>query len=405
MGPMDGGGGGGGGGGGRRSTGKILKFEDGKGYGFIQSQVHPQDIFFMRSALPKDKRDCLHEDLNNLEVSFEWYLSDEGKPRAQSLAVVQPGPKVGRDNFDDEPQQEPQNFDDEKLHTGTVLRFDPKKGYGFLAPDEFKEDVFFLRQELPAELKESQNKDDVIGQQFGFRVKTMGDGKLRGMCLELTGDSPRVGTDEPRPKKEKKQKEQTEDNDAPLDPALVDEMTDFLRSNGGAFDMGKFTATFKKVKKKKLQEHFNIVDLQEKGKQRIELRDEDIQAMEEDADVDADADADADEPVTMDDPAIPLGPGCSPHGVIREYNVQKGFGFIRAAGFTDDIFLPRTALPSNFQGKIKNEMPNLAGVQVSFDLEANPAKGPRAEKANLLLKYHEEDRCWLLKRDSDPIID
>merc|ERR1719263_450192 len=106
-------------------------------------------------------------------------------------------------------------------------------------------------------------------------------------------------------------------------------------------------------------------------------------------------DADAGAPVNMEDPAIPLGPGCTPHGIIRSYDPVKGFGFIVSASYPGDIFLPRNALPSNFQGKVPHEMPSLAGVQVSFDLLllGDKGKGPRADKVNLLLKWHNEDSC------------
>merc|ERR1712139_357029 len=166
---------------------------------------------------------------------------------------------------------------------------------------------------------------------------------------------------------------------------------------GGSFDFGKFANKFQKIKKKQLESHFNIQN-NESGQLRIELRDEDqIEGMDA---------ADAEEPMeSMEDPAIPLGPGCNPHGVIKSYDPVKGYGFIICAGLSEDIYMPRTALPTNFQGKSQKDMPNLAGVQVSFDLIPNSEKGPRAEHASLLLKWHNEDRCWLLKRDVDPTVD
>merc|ERR1712060_22027 len=100
-----------------------------------------------------------------------------------------------------------------------------------------------------------------------------------------------------------------------------------------------------------------------------------------------------------DEPAILPGPGCTPHGIIKNYDPSKGFGFVRCEDFDEDIFFPRSALPDSFQVKKKSDMPDLVGVEVSVQLqEERGERGPRAERLNLLLKWHAVDRCWLLKR-------
>merc|ERR1719382_2278041 len=55
-----------------------------------------------------------------------------------------------------------------------------------------------------------------------------------------------------------------------LDMGIVDEMTEFLVSSGGGVDYGKFASKFPKVKKRQLEEHFDIFSL-DRGSQRIEL--------------------------------------------------------------------------------------------------------------------------------------
>lgn len=380
---------------GGRHVGKVLKYDDVKGFGFLGCKDLPVDVFFMRSGLPNQKRDLKSKDLIDLEMSFEFHYNEEGKPRAQALELVSSSSQDGRrrDAPDDRGEGTPLDGDS---HTGIILRFEPRKGYGFLKPSDINEDVFFLRQELPEDVRGTQSKDDVVNREVQFEVRSMPDGKLRAMRLEFTGRSGEgrsKGTPPPgRPG--------DHEVDA-LDDVLLEEMKEFLRESGGGFDYGKFANKFKGIKKKQLEEHFDIVNLDERGAghaQRIELREGDA-----DADVEADGpgvDGDVEAP-SMDDPAIPLGPGVQPHGVIRNYDAKKGYGFILCPGYPEDIYFARIALPTNFHGKNPRDMPNLAGIQVSFEFQPDSDKGPRADRMSLLLKWHTDDKCWLLKREHD----
>merc|ERR1712137_316440 len=98
------------------------------------------------------------------------------------------------------------------------------------------------------------------------------------------------------------------------------------------------------------------------------------------------------------DPAIPLGRGCQPLGVIQTYDPSKGFGFIRCDNFEEEIFFSRSALPSSFQSNRKGDLPDFAGMEVSFQMTNSSDREPRADEVTLLLKWHSGDRCWLLKR-------
>lgn len=367
-----------------RCVGKILRFEDAKGYGFLSSRVLNQDIFFLRSGLPAGKRELQSKDLVDLDVSFEWYYNEEGKPRAQAIELS----SGGQDGVSEllEPPE------DGSFHFGTILRFEPRKGYGFLKPSDIGEDVYFERSQLPEEIRDSQIKDEIVNREVEFEVKTMPDGKMRALNMTLT-EAGRSNLPRSKPESSEETRE--------LEPALLEEMARLLRTRGGGMDYGMFASTFQKIKKKQLEKHFNIVG---DGKsQRIELRDEDIGIG--DGGLGTEENADEEGEPSMDDPAIPLGPGCNPHGVIRTYDAKKGFGFIVCAGFPEDIYFPRSSLPTNFQAKNAKDMPSLAGVQVTLDFTPTSDRGPRADRVTLLLKWHNEDRCWLLKRDTDPIAD
>merc|ERR1712032_1037247 len=134
-------------------------------------------------------------------------------------------------------------------------------------PDTLNEDVFFLRSELPAELSGAQRKEEVERRRVEFEVRTQAEGKLRASGLALLGDDeipPDAGAagDDDRDKREAPPP-------APLDEDVLNKMADFLVRHGGGCDYGKFSSVFLKVKKKQLQEHFEVVTVG--GKQRIEL--------------------------------------------------------------------------------------------------------------------------------------
>mmetsp|Transcript_1514 Transcript_1514/g.4576 ORF Transcript_1514/g.4576 Transcript_1514/m.4576 type:complete len:530 (+) Transcript_1514:1423-3012(+) len=427
--------------------GRITRFDRVKGYGFIEIPGE-KDVFFLPSALPKEMRDG-RENLDGMEVAFEFFINDDGKPRGRNITplpapgMMPPPPPPGPGMMPPPPvmhmmaammglpppmmgmgpppmgmppmgpmgpmgpgDHAPPRFRPGQILTGMIVRFTPNKGYGFLTPDEFDEDIFFLRSELPSEIREAQNKEDVINRRVEFEVRTMPDGKLRALRLKLLADQSsgrrrRGGDDQPAPA---------------LDPSLVDDMAEFLSEQGGGVDFGRFCSRFPKVKKMQLEEHFDIFSL-DRG-QRIELppghpgrRDDvdfrDLEEAEggrrsaaddgiiEESDEVRPPQDDEDAP---DEPAIPPGPGCQPLGFIRSYDPTKGFGFVRVEGNEEDIFFPRSALPDSFQAKARSQMPELVGVEVSVELGPNGERGPRAQRLSLLLKWHVGDRCWLLRR-------
>merc|ERR1719329_518025 len=381
----------------RRVFGSITKYDKGKGYGFIRSAITPENIFFLRSSLPKEMHDDDAKDLMGLEVSFDFFFNDEGKPRASHVEVAS--------HDDDRPQpssapdlDEADGVQSGEVLLGRIVRFDPVKGYGFVNAEEHSEDIFFLRGQMPNELVAVQRKEDVEGRRVEFEVKVMPDGKMRAQRMVLLDDEGR--DEEPPPLPD-------------LEDALIDEMTDFLVANKGSVDYGKFASHFSKVKKRQLEPHFDIVkdgrggdrgqriELPEHHPRREELLEEEREEEEEqiqEEEPQADDDALDDDGVAQDDPAIPLLRGCQPLGVIHQYDPSKGFGFIKVEGHQQDIFFNHEALPDSFRSRVKSELPELTGVEVSFDMNPTHERGPRAEKINLLLRWHSGDECWLLKR-------
>lgn len=363
--------------------GMIIRYDPSKGFGFIGCDALQDDIFFLRSEMPAELKDEPKDKVLNQQVEFELGRRDDGKWRARKLMLVQQRKQIRED----------------EVYQGVILRFEDKKGYGFLKPDEIEEDVFFLRSELPAELRDFQNKSEIIQRQVEFNVETRPDGKLRALHLQLIGDGL------PRENPSRGSREPKDEHPRELDEATIVQMTDFLTQNGGSFDYGRFASKFARVKKKQLEGHFNIVAV-ERGIQHIQLKEfEGNPAAAEGQMEDVEPGGQTDDAAV--EPSIPLGSkGCQPHGVIDRYDPIKGVGAIRVVGFAEEISFGRPALPPNFQVRSQKFMPNLNGVQVIFQLNnKNGDKGPKADSLTLLLKHEPEEGCWLLKRESDSVME
>lgn len=280
---------------------------------------------------------------------------------------------------------------------------------------------------MPQELSKSQKKDEVLNRQVEFEVRVMPDGKLRAQkMLLLEGDLP-------IPRGEAVEEE---DVASDLDEDKIQEMSQYLAKHGNGFDFGKFSNHFPGIKKRKLQPHFDIIQegKSQGGRHRIELPPGHPLRVDVDAELGADelldgvgntsnpldtdmldipeppeedpaqsdaVDDDADD-IDPNEPSIPIGPGVQPLGVIRSYDAEKGFGFIRCRCMPDDVFFPRKALPKSFHGRNAKEMPDLIGVEVSFDFNPSGGRGPRTENMNLQVRWLKTDECWVLKRTAIP---
>lgn len=397
---------------GPRTRGRVVKFTEDKGYGFISCEF-ADNVFFLRSALPKEFHEANLEELKELELSFELYEKEQGKPRANNLEVV------NADRRPDADEEEKPRIEAGEVLVGEIVNFEPPKGFGFVKSPRSSEDIYFVRAEMPPELVNAQKKDEVLRRRVEFEVLVMPDGKLRASKMLLLDDGvplPAAPADEP-------EEELGED--------LLQEMAEFLADHRNGCELGVFSSHFSKIKKRKLQQHFDIFPEDGRqgpgGRHRIELphdhplradvedggrdsaKDEDMQEYldgdipeppAEDPDANM-ADDDVDD-IDPNEPSIPIGAGVQPLGVIRSYDAEKGFGFIRCRGLPEDVFFPRTALPKTFHGRNAKDMPDLLGVQVSFDYKPSGGKGPRTDRLQLLLRWLKTDDCWVLNRSAIP---
>ncbi|CAE7227669.1 unnamed protein product [Symbiodinium natans] len=143
---------------GQRTRGRVAKYHQDKGYGFLDCE-YGDNVFFLRSSLPKDLNEATFEELQQLEISFQIYSKEQGKPRAQNLEIV------GRERREERPQ-----LQGGEVLVGEIVTFEPGKGFGFVRSESCEEDVYFVRAELPPELAGAERKEEVVGERVEFEA-------------------------------------------------------------------------------------------------------------------------------------------------------------------------------------------------------------------------------------------
>jgi len=143
MGSGSGGKGGGKGGDQRRGTVKYYNVE--KGFGFIRSGTVDGDIYF-KSAEPV---------VQGQSIAFKLTWSPDGMPQAHGLSV-------------------PFEADDQSV--GKIRSYNAKTGYGFLAPADGRQDIYFKKSVLPEELREA-GADDIVGCTMQCSIGLQKDGQ------------------------------------------------------------------------------------------------------------------------------------------------------------------------------------------------------------------------------------
>lgn len=386
--------------------GTIISYDTGKGFGFIKANGLSEDVYFQKAELPLELRDASSkEQVVNQRVDFELTKTVDGKLRAKRIllapAAPPPGPRRGN------PGGVPGGSGSRAVRrtVGKIVKYEKSKGYGFISVVGQKENVFFMRSNLPQDLGD-EGIETLQNLDVSFEMYRNEDKKLRANALELVTEKTAANAQQDKVSRGLivrfdagkgygfiKPDHMTEDVfflkselPAELDPANQEVRDQRVEFEIKTMPDGKLRAL-----------HLHLIEGDEP-----ELRDND-EDMPDEGPMGDEAEPDQAEAEQLE-PAIALVKGCMPSGVIKSYDPAKGFGFLRCDGMEQDIFFPHTALAVPFQARQAKGMPNLAGVEVSFALEdSGPGgdfgdRGPRATQVDLLLRYHPIDRCWLLRR-------
>ncbi|CAE8740752.1 unnamed protein product, partial [Polarella glacialis] len=183
------------------AVGRVVRYEEAKGYGFIAPEDGGEEIFFLRSELPPELASCTRrEQIMDIHAEFEVTRNSDGKLRAKKMVLLY-GSSGGSSSSSSNNNNTNNNssssrstgLDRPGLNIGTIMNYDAK-GFGFIKSDHIAEDIFFLRSELPPELDGREpRRDEVVDKVVEFEVRTMPDGKLRAERLQFPHGRPSGG--------------------------------------------------------------------------------------------------------------------------------------------------------------------------------------------------------------------
>lgn len=161
-------------------TGTIGRFRADKGFGFIVRDDGQEDIFFHC----KQVTNCVWEDmLNEQKVSFEEGVDERsGKPQAVNIVVLSAVAATGGGTIT-LPGQNPIASRPGAL-SGTIRRFRPDKGFGFIVRDDGQEDVFFHCRDVLNCVSEYALNEEKVTFELGTDERS---GKIQAVSVMLKG--------------------------------------------------------------------------------------------------------------------------------------------------------------------------------------------------------------------------
>jgi cold shock CspA family protein len=145
------------------------------GFGYISMENTNKKAIFLRNTLPQDMMDVDEEDIIGSVVEFDLIVL-----RASRLTFLRAHGGGGHP----EPHQA-EEFNDDGLKVGTIVRYDFDSAYGFVRCVDYKEDIFFLKAEMPRELQDAEDHEEVEQQLVEFEVKRMDDGRMQALRMVL----------------------------------------------------------------------------------------------------------------------------------------------------------------------------------------------------------------------------
>lgn len=133
-------------------TGIVKSYSDQKGFGFIQSQGVPTDIYFKGNG---------QSFFSGQPVSFFLNHTPDGKAQARSVSV---------------------GFSEGDVVIGSVKSYNASKGFGFIEVPDKPGDIYFKKELVPTDMQEEQ----IIGRQVQVMVHMSPDGKPQASGLDFS---------------------------------------------------------------------------------------------------------------------------------------------------------------------------------------------------------------------------
>mmetsp|Transcript_24004 Transcript_24004/g.65454 ORF Transcript_24004/g.65454 Transcript_24004/m.65454 type:complete len:398 (-) Transcript_24004:40-1233(-) len=134
--------------------GMVKSWNGAKGYGFINCDQIPGDVFFSRNELPEEAREVRGTFLEGRMVSFDAHQGVDGRSKASSVQILAA---------------------EGKPLPGMIKSYSEQNRYGFLNSSSLADDVRFQSSDLPPMAPGANLKGKLVI----FELNQLADGKLR----------------------------------------------------------------------------------------------------------------------------------------------------------------------------------------------------------------------------------
>lgn len=140
----------------RALHGVVKNYDDGRGFGFINTPEVPVDVYFKGQGLSFSAGD---------RVSFYLNYTQDGKPQGRAVSL---------------------GFEDGESCQGTVKSYNSAKGFGFVQVPDRPGDVYFKKDCLPSHMQDQQ----LAGREASFLVHLAPDGKPQVQQMDIVDGHP-----------------------------------------------------------------------------------------------------------------------------------------------------------------------------------------------------------------------
>jgi len=174
-------------------SGTISSYSARHGWGFIAVRDYPAEVYFKKESIVSSD---FGEELKGTSVRVTIKLTDDGLPQASSvelLGVARPSrPGTKREAATSGPIQPLTQFPKRmkgpdggapQAIRGTVLSYNPVKGFGFIQSPEVQGDVFLGRNAL--QISGAPADASLQGRHISFQLVTSPQGKLQAENIQV----------------------------------------------------------------------------------------------------------------------------------------------------------------------------------------------------------------------------
>lgn len=179
--------------GGEVVEGIVKSYSDRNKYGFIKDGSE-RDIYFSYQELPEDMAAMDQSSMPGTHVQLTIKLNKQGKPTGTSIVFVaegepieppqgakRPAPAIQDRSAPPAKKQRVAVDDAPVAATGNIKSYNAQKGWGFITSDAAEKDVWFKKDALPEEIRDTP----LSGEEVAFHLTYSKDGKPQAADITM----------------------------------------------------------------------------------------------------------------------------------------------------------------------------------------------------------------------------